>query len=859
MKNRGFCCVLWALALLLAPVGCSIPLRRATPTATTVQPTLLPTSTPVPSATARPSPTLPSLPQLVGEIRLGGLPGSGHNPQALTVLNGRVYVANRDTDNVSVISGDAVSAVIEVGDAPVAIAADERSGFVFVANEGDDSISMISGDRVVRTVAGPPDPACLAAWDGRLYAGGRADNTLLVLDGGSGEQLAAVPLQAPIGILALAVNPSLSLLYASVYNGVEIIDLQKLAVVGRLERETYLTLGADPASGRFFISEYEAASGKQYLMAYDALGQRLLGRAPLGGDPRGMAVDAVAGRIYVANSWSNDLSIIDSESLQTVATVSVGLQPMAVAVAGSGRIYVANSGSHNVAVLDAQNNRLLQVIPLAILPRGMAVDAATGRLYVACASTNSVLVVEDGRVVAEMAAGLHPAEIALAADGQTLSVLNYVSGDLMAISTREGSVLKSVQVGPRPRGLALVPEMDQLYVGDAVLDAQEQSPLRQVKLLTIYGAEVNPVEIQVDAKAARAYMLASNGVPGSNGGVIVYVVDLKTGQQMQGEVGGLSMTGLALDPQSGRIYSTAGRFGYFQLIVNEATNLKRVATLGLPKYPAAMGYNSQTFHLFIYLTQTSNPTITPGSELWVLDSRGLGTVVKIPVAPDTDSYDPNLYELAVDGARGRVFLADGSRGTVWVFQDVALPPAPTPVPTSTPTPWPTLPPEPMPTTTPDVVRGCERSVSPPFETYWSGDLGLRWFLRCPLEDPQTGFVTEQPFERGIMLWREADRTILVLYEDGVWRSFPDRWAENMSELSCGASPPGALLQPKRGFGWVWCMEKGVKEGLGWATDEEAGAVQSWQPFEGGQMLALSTRGVLYALLYDGTFRQYATQ
>lgn len=853
MRSITFISALLAFVVLLASMACSRP-QPLLPTPTPSP--LPPTAAPSPTVTMPPAPTRPGKLQFIGEIKLRALPGVGHNPQAVAVLDGRIYIANRSTNNVSVIEGDEVVAVIAVGAAPIAVAADAETGLVYVANEGEDSISIISGYRVVETVPAPRSPACLAALEGRLYAGGRGENALMVLDGVSGEFIASVPLDASIGVLALAVNSLNDLLYASVYDAVEIVDLKELVVVGRLEREAYLTLGADPSSGRFFVGEYESESSSHYLVAYDALGAQVLGRVLIGRDPRGMAVDANSGRIYVANSWSNDVSIIDGRAWELVATVPVGLRPLDVAVGDRGEVYVVNSGSDNVALVDGRSSHLLHVVPLALLPRGMAVDLSTGRLYVANASTNSIFVVEAGQVVAEIAAGLHPSEVALSSRGDTLSVLNYVGGDLMLISTLDHRVAETVEVGRLPQGLAVVPDGGQLYVSDAVLDADGQRLLRNIELTTIYGTKEKPVKVQVDPRTGRAYMVAFNGVPGSNGGFIVYVLDLETGEPVRGQVGGLSMTGLVLDPEGGRIYSTAGRFGYFQLIVNDAHNLARVATLGLPKYPAALAYNPATHHIFIYLTHTANPSVEPGVELWVLDSRGLGTVGRFPVSAQVPPYEAESYRFAVDSQRGYVYLADAWRGTVHVMSDVPLPPPPSPIPTYTLTPWPTLTPhpEPTPTVASAVEPSCERAAAPLFERYWS-DLGLG----CPTDDMQVGPTAEQAFERGYMVWRASDRAIFVFYNDGVWRSYPDQWNEGLLEFSCEVVPPGGLQQPKRGFGWVWCAEKGVKEGLGWATENERGYAGQWQFFERGQMMDSGTRPVIYALFDDGTYREYSTQ
>ncbi len=540
---------------------------------------------------------------------------------------------------------------------------------------------------------GVKSPACLAALDGHLYVGGRGDSTLAVLDGCLGERITLLPLPAPIGILALAVNPATRLLYASVYDSVQIVDLGTMSIAGELRRQVYLTLEADPVHGGFFISEYDAANNTHYLVNYAAFGQQELGRVPVGGDPRGVAVNAEDGRVYVANSWTNDVSVIEGGTLRLLATVSVGSRPLDVAVDKEGLVYVVNADSENVAILDGETGRLRTVVPLSLLPYGMAVDGSTGRLYVACASTNSVFVLENQHVVSEVPVGLHPTEVALSADDARLFVLNHVSGDLSVISTSDHRVLRIAKIGQSPQGLAVAPEVSQLYVNDVVLDVDSQRLLRQTELLTMYRSLVKPIQIAVDAKMGRAYMVAFNGMPGSNGGFIIYVVGLESGELIPGAVGGLSTTDMVLDAEGQRVFSTAGRFGYFQLIANDAVDFQQVAVVDLPRYPAALAYNPKTQHIFVCLASTLEQSTKTGPELWVFDSRGFGLVAQFPL-PSGAAEMPDPYNMVVDAQRGYVYLADRARGTVHVLRDVALPPPPSPTPTGTPTPWPTLTPLP---------------------------------------------------------------------------------------------------------------------------------------------------------------------
>lgn len=69
-----------------------------------------------------------------------------------------------------------------------------------------------------------------------------------------------------------------------------------------------------------------------------------------------------------------------------------------------------------------------------------------------------------------------------------------------------------------------------------------------------------------------------------------------------------------------------------------------------------------------------------------------------------------------------------------------------------------------------------------------------------------------------------------------------------------AWPPG-LVEPKRGFGWLWRTHLGGADGpLGWALDREYGFdnVGQAQPFEQGVMFKGSAPKV-YVLLNNGQF------
>jgi YVTN family beta-propeller protein len=87
----------------------------------------------------------------------------------------------------------------------------------------------------------------------------------------------------------------------------------------------------------------------------------LSNRAPsiaVGATPSAMAVNAATGQVYVANTGSGTVSVINGVTNMVTATVPVGMQPEAVAVnAVTGQVYVVNFGD-TVSVIDGVTNTL---------------------------------------------------------------------------------------------------------------------------------------------------------------------------------------------------------------------------------------------------------------------------------------------------------------------------------------------------------------------------------------------------------------------------------------------------------------------------------------------------------------------
>jgi YVTN family beta-propeller protein len=128
---------------------------------------------------------------------------------------------------------------------------------------------------------------------------------------------------------------------------------------------------------------------------------------PVGTDPTGIAIDEPLRRIYVANRVSGDITVLDAETWETIATVPIGAEARKVGVDDvRHKVYVTTKrGGWSLVVLDGQTLTEDAVIPLPVtfpfpdgwtgLLEGIAVDSRRHRVFaggtVIDGTTNTIL------------------------------------------------------------------------------------------------------------------------------------------------------------------------------------------------------------------------------------------------------------------------------------------------------------------------------------------------------------------------------------------------------------------------------------------------------------------------------------
>lgn len=207
--------------------------------------------------------------------------------------------------------------------------------------------------------------------------------------------------------------------------------------------------------------------------------------APVGNSPEGLAYDSSKGEVYVANSGTNDVSVINGSSNTVVATVAVGVSPHYVGYdSARGELFVANTGSNNVSVIcdgspscggPSYQNTVVATIRVGSEPLGVAYDGGNAEVFVADAGSSpgfygnvSIIADSNNTVVATVAVGTSPVGTTYDSEKGEVFVadygIGYASGNVSVISDTSNKVVAKVPVGVSPSGVAYDSENGEVFV-----------------------------------------------------------------------------------------------------------------------------------------------------------------------------------------------------------------------------------------------------------------------------------------------------------------------------------------------------------------------------------------------------------
>ena len=172
------------------------------------------------------------------------------------------------------------------------------------------------------------------------------------------------------------------------------------------------------------------------------------------------------------------ISAIDLTGANPPRSAACGGRPYDVVLGRNGLLYVSDWAHRRVLVVDQETLRTIQKIPVGEHPNQIVLHPKDDRLFVACASSNSVSVIDTSAgtvqetiftpLFPQSPEGSTPDALAIAPNGKMLFVANADNNCVAAIDVRvprRSQVRGFIPTGWYPSALAVTPDSEHLLVG----------------------------------------------------------------------------------------------------------------------------------------------------------------------------------------------------------------------------------------------------------------------------------------------------------------------------------------------------------------------------------------------------------
>ncbi len=171
----------------------------------------------------------------------------------------------------------------------------------------------------------------------------------------------------------------------------------------------------------------------------------------------------------------------------------------------------SNAGMASLTIADRRTRNVAAVLPTGGSPRGLAIDAAGRRIYVAASDEDAVQVFDLasgsplGRV--RLSPGDRPWDLALAPDGRTLVVANAGSSTASFVDVANLAELRRVPTGETPSSVLLDRGGRRAYVLDRRANAVTVLDVANRAVITTVPTDPEPLHAALDAAGRRLYVV----------------------------------------------------------------------------------------------------------------------------------------------------------------------------------------------------------------------------------------------------------------------------------------------------------------------------------------------------------------
>ncbi|MGB8573962.1 MAG: hypothetical protein WCD19_05845 [Nitrososphaeraceae archaeon] len=230
---------------------------------------------------------------------------------------------------------------------------------------------------------------------------------------------------------------------------------------------------------------------------------------PSGSFPVGIDINPITNKLYVANQFSNTISVIDIEKSKVEENIDVGNSPYDVDVNPfSNRIYASNRESNTVSVIDGFTNKVLTELLVDDSPVGIGINLATNWIYVANFDSKTISKIDpiDNKVKGSFNYASSPYDIIVNPHTNKVYVSDFGKNSVLVLDGNNDKLVSTISVGSKPSVLGINILTNTIYVSNFGSDSVSVINGTSNKIETNIKVGDNPVGIAVNPRTNKIYV-----------------------------------------------------------------------------------------------------------------------------------------------------------------------------------------------------------------------------------------------------------------------------------------------------------------------------------------------------------------
>jgi YVTN family beta-propeller protein len=284
------------------------------------------------------------------------------------------------------------------------------------------------------------------------------------------------------------------------------------------------------------------------------------------GSEGGLTSDSFAGVMYVQNSNSSSISVIDlaTNSILLNITLDEMLQNIKLSE-DQLTLYVmtTDGGSGSIFMLNTTSNELIKEIPTEVSVQDIA--NFNGNLYVSDLIGGRVLVLNtNGTLINEIDVGARPQFMEVRPDGQVLYVTRS-GGPISIVDLEQNAMIKEIDSGNIPHRLSFTNDGSKLFVVNAESDTLSVIDSHRHEIMKNIPVGDNPAYVALNPDETLAYVTNMDSDT-------ISLVDTQTFEVVDEIPVGNGPYGIAFSADGGDLSYVSNMRGNDVSIINTASN-----------------------------------------------------------------------------------------------------------------------------------------------------------------------------------------------------------------------------------------------------------------------------------------------